>query len=220
MNLDLDNDYAPPPPPKAKSGVNGCLVAVVIVVALVVFGAWYVVSNLKNLAADFVGGALAAMIESADIPKDQKVKLVKRVTQLKEDYKSGKVNEEQLGQIMTNVAEGPIFPMGMVMAIDQNYVQPSGLSDDEKADARRTLERVARGIYEKKLKSEELDLSSVSTVDAEGNRQLKQNITDDELREFLKGVKAKADEAGIPDEPFIVDLAGEFDRAIAEVMEQ
>jgi hypothetical protein len=90
------------------------------------------------------------------------------------------------------------------------------LSDDDKADARLTLQRLARGAFEKKIA--EADLQEVMQLlmqrQPDGHDQLKQALTDAELTAFLEKAEQKADDAGVPDEPFDVNIADELEQAI------
>lgn len=116
----------------------------------------------------------------------------------------------------------PILHVGMVMLAEEKYVKPSGLSDEEKADARRTLDRLARGVHEKKISETELEQvgAPITVTKPDGSTELKETVTDEELRAFLKLARDKADEHEVPDEPFDVNIAEELEKAIDSALEQ
>ena len=223
MNVDLSRDYASPPPGPRRSGCfmpTGCLVALALVAILLVGGGLYLYFNFRSIVGGMIAGAVTETITASQLPDEQKQRLIARIEQLKDDFIANRVTYEQLGRIAERIADSPILPIGMVYFMEQQYVEPSGLSTQEKHDARRTLERVARGVYEKDISHDKLDqmIAPISTIDAEGNRELKEQVTDEELRAFLKNAKAEADAAEVPDEPFHVDLADELDKAIDGVL--
>jgi len=106
--------------------------------------------------------------------------------------------------------------LGLVMAADEKYVKPSGLSNDDQDAARRTLQRLARGAFEKTIPENEVQeaMQLVMQHQPDGSQQLKERLTDDELKAFLEKAKEKADAASVPDEPFEVNIADELEKAI------
>ena len=191
----------------------GCLtiVALVIVVGVIV------AMNFKKIAATGIRAAIVQTINSSQLPDEQKQELVRQVDNLAEEFKESKLSMEQLAAIAQELAEGPILPLGMFMMVNAKYVQPSGLSDDGKADARLQIQRFTRGVAEDAIPRETLqDLFATLTVaDDKGRQQLRESLTDDELKTFLGQLKSAADKAKVPHEPYEVDIAAEFRKAVA-----
>ena len=108
----------------------------------------------------------------------------------------------------------------MVTAADKKYLARSGLSDAEKAAGRETIRRFASGAVEKKIDKAGIDaaMAHISDIEPNGHVQLRQTVTDEELRKFLAEAKLQADKAGIPDEPPMIDAAAEFKRIVDEAM--
>lgn len=225
MNVDLSDQYDPPPHRRAATGGGcgrGCITAVVVVLILVGVGVTYVVFNFKSLAARAVAMIIEKTIEESDLPADQKLKLIARVGRLRDDYLDGKITDEQLRRVAEEIADGPLLLVGTVYFIETQYVAKSGLSEEEKKAAKLTLQRVARGVHEEKISEDKLDpmFRIVSTTDADGNVELKETVTDAELRDFLKLAEKEADNAEIPQEPMQIDLAEELDKAIERAMKE
>ena len=90
------------------------------------------------------------------------------------------------------------------------------MSEQEKADAILAVQRVARGVYEKKISKEEIDEITKPIADLRRNRNwtLKENPTRMEIDQFIANAKAAADAAMIPNEPFDLNIAEELKRAI------
>jgi len=219
----------PPNQPPQKQGMGtggkvaiGCGVALLACVLVCAGGAWWLYSNARQLASEAMAAPLRQVINQSNIPSDQKRRLVERVDDLKGRFAAGEITANELGRVVEQLAQSPILPMGAVMLVEQQYVAPSSLSDEEKQDARLTLDRFARGLYEKKIDTDRIEhvITPISTQDAQGDRQLKQNPTADELREFLARAQASADNADVSDEPFEVDLAAAFDRAVADALDE
>jgi len=227
MNLDLKNQndqYDPPAFKKASSSGcgKGCLVVTLICVAILLIGGTYIALNYRSLGARLVSYVVKKTIEQSDLPADQKQALITRVEKLRTDFIDGKITDEQLERIGKELVEGPLLPVGMVLFIEQQHVTPSGLSDDEKKAAHLTLQRLARGVIEKKIDYAKLDpmFAVISTTDSEGKKELKKKITDTEMRDFLTLAQREVDAAKIPEEPLQIDLAKEFDAAIERAMQE
>jgi len=122
--------------------------------------------------------------------------------------------------VLRNLGESPLFALAMVYGAEKKYVEPSGLSDQEKKDARLALQRAARGVYEKTISQNSIQraMDRISTAGPNGERQLKERITDDELKAFLKDLKDLADKAEVPEEPFEVDIGEEFKKAVDKAL--
>lgn len=76
------------------------------------------------------------------------------------------------------------------------------MSEEEKAVAKMTLDRIANGIVTEKISREELDdlLTHISDRDENGTIEIREEVTDEELRKFLTAATEKADAAGVPAE--------------------
>lgn len=210
----------PETPPAQRSGCGkfamgcGCLLAGVLAITIAV-GVWIALS-WKNLAADGARAVTTQVVSQSSLKAEDKARIIKRIDLLADDFKTGKLSSEQAVKVLQQIAQSPLFPIALVMAAEEKYVKPSGLSDDDKKAAQVTLQRLARGAFEKKIA--EADLNEVMQLlmqkQADGRDQLKQFLTDAELTAFLEKAKQKADAAEVPDEPFDVNIADEVEKAI------
>ncbi|MFW6058817.1 MAG: hypothetical protein ACODAQ_01465 [Phycisphaeraceae bacterium] len=205
----------------AKIGL-GCGVAALVCVFICAGGVWWTYSNARRLASGAVTSIITTAINDSNLSAEQKQRLVERVSDLKDRYDTGQITMQQLGRVAEELAESPLLYVGMVMFAEQHYIATSSLSDQEKEQARRTLDRFARGLHEEEIDPQVIDhvTDPIATTDAQGNRQLKEHPTDDELRTFLARAREEADNADVPDEPFEVDLADEFDRAVERALQE
>jgi len=182
---------------------------------------WYVWSNARALASHIGRGFIVNIVEESELDEEEKQAIIAQVDRVVDKYKSGEISTEDLGRIMEELAESPLFGLIMIYSIEAKYVAPSGLSDEEKEEARVTLQRVLRGVYEETIDPNELEpLMDHMTVETpDGNGRLKERVTDQELRDFLAECKKKADEAEVPEEPYEVKISEEFRRAVDNALE-
>jgi len=175
-----------------------------------------VVSNVKSIASDVAREMIVSVVDESELDEEEKQAIVAQVDRVVDKYKSGEISTEDLGRIMEELAESPLIGVIMVYSIEAKYVVPSGLSDEEKEQARVTLQRVLRGVYEEKIDPSEIEplMEHMTNEMPDGTQQMKESVTDQELRDFLAECKKKADEAEVPDEPFEVKISEEFRRAV------
>lgn len=219
--------FSAEPPPPQRSGSKwlpgcliGCLVTFVLGVGLCAGVVWYVMSHAKAIASNMARGIIVNAVENSELDEEEKQAIIAQVDRVADKYKSGEISTEDLGRIMEELAESPLVGAIMIYSIEAKYVVPSGLSDEEKLQARVTLQRVLRGVCEETIDPKELDplMEHVTIEMPDGSRQLKETVTDQELREFLAECKRKADEAEVPDEPFEVKISEEFRRAVDKAL--
>lgn len=186
----------------------GCLTIIVLVIAVVVVVAIHFKGRGRTIIVE--------RINNSQLSEAQKTELIKQVDALAEEFKENNISMEQFKAIAKELKEGPILPLGMFMVIDAKYVKPSGLSDEEKKDAALQIQRFTRGVAEDTIPKETLQrsFSMLAVTDAKGNQQLKESLTDDELKTFIGQLKDTADKAKIPNEPYEVDIAAEFRKAV------
>jgi hypothetical protein len=116
--------------------------------------------------------------------------------------------------------ESPLMTTIAASAIERKYVANSGLNDDEKKESRQTLRRFLRGAIDQKIQEDGLDaaMQHVAVADEEGNWQLDEKVTDEQLRAFFAEAKKEADKANIPEEAEDIDPSDEVKRIIDEAM--
>lgn len=223
----FDADYGQPEKPARKRSkwttcLIGCLaVAAVSIVLIVLAGVW-VVRNLRGWAADGGAQAIEQGIDASDMPAAEKQDVKVQVDRVVDAFRQGRLSGEQLGRIMEKLADSPLMSMFIVSAIDTHYFAKSGLSDEEKAEGRKTLQRFVRGVIDGKIDQQAVDAVMAHIADRrpDGEWQLRNQVSDDELRAALQAAKLRADEAGIPEEPEVVDPSDEVKRIIDEAMAQ
>lgn len=198
----------------------GCLVALGVVLVLLGIGVVVVLMNWRGWMATGINTATEELINQADIPEGEKPEMIAHVNEYTAAFEAGDVTFEQFGNFMTQLPESSLIPVGIVYSIEQGYLVPSGLSDEEKAAGSVQLHRYARGMHEGSIEIDSLKevAGPIGYEDPNGQFQLnpKESVGDDMLREVIANAEAKADEAGVPAEDYTVDLSDELKRLLDE----
>lgn len=214
MANDTWNDQ--PPPQQSGGCLKGCLIVLgvlfLIIIAVVIVTAIF----WRQIMGSFFYEALAAQIDASTYPAEEKEEAKAELARLREAFENKEIGIEDIGRAMTELMKSPVMTMVMANSIEQQYLNKSGLSDEEKADARITLQRFAHGIINEQIDANAAKkvMEPLGTTDADGNFQMKAAVTDEELRAFLANAKAAADEAQVAADPPEADLSDEIKRAV------
>lgn len=206
-------------PPRRK-GWSGCLIGCLVVslIGLVVCGGLAYLAYMRAgvWVSNVARSAVVSGIQQSDLDEDEKQRVIEQVDRVVSKYQSGEITGDDLQRIMRQLGESPLMGLILIYSIEGKYLQPSGLSDEEKLQGKRTLQRVLRGVSEEKIAWDALEpaIKHVTEPGAGDSRQLKDSVSDEELRQFLAGLKKEADAAEIPDEPYQVQVSDEFRKAI------
>jgi hypothetical protein len=186
---------------------------------------WYVTVNAKNLATTFIAQAVKQTIEGSQMRAEDKKEVIAQIDRVAEGFKQNKINGEELGKIMEGMGKSPLMVVLIVYGVTYDYINRPGQDPAVKSEAERTLQRIARGVAEKKITGDDLEepFSSISQ-DSDQPRQPgqppqpKQQVSDEDLKKFLADLKMLADEKEIPDEPFELDVGKEVKRIVDEAV--
>ena len=208
---------APPSSGKWVAGcVLGCLGMLLLTVVGVIVGGWYLAQFAKEKAIGFVEEEIRSQIDKSPLNPAEKQSAKEQVARVASEFKAGRITLEQVGKVFEGLSKSPAFASFVVNAAYARYVHPSGLRDAEKAAAKTTIERAARGGLDGRIPKDTLDqsLSTIEQTDAEGKATPKEKLTEEEIRSLLAQLKKLADDAGIEPEPQPVDFAAEFKRIV------
>ena len=190
---------------------------VLFVLALLI--AFWVFRNWRNWTAEFSTQMIRqGMAESQLDPKEQEEIMV-QVGRVTTAFKENTISGEQLGALAEKLMKSPLFSLMMTMAIEKQYLAKSGLSEQEKTDGAVALQRFIRGTVDEKIKQPGIDAAMVHVATRNpngGDWQLKNQLTDEELRAFFAEAKKQADEAGVAEQPEEVDPSEEVRKIVDE----
>lgn len=200
--------------------LQGCLIVVAILVVIGIAVGIFAAMNWRDWAADLMSVAAKEVINESDLPGSEKPEIIAVFDEVAEGFRNKQVTFEELGDIFEGFEDAPVFWIGLTMQFEGSYVQPSGLSDEEKADAALTLNRVCQGLDNGQLTAQDakdmLDPVTADDADGEGELLMPDETTDEQVREVIAGALAKVDAAGIPASSVEIDLSEEFREYIEE----
>lgn len=214
----------PPAPSEPRSAARtclmGCLFAFLAMVVIAVILAIWISRNWKDWASTFGSAALKQTIEQTELPVEERDEINTQIDRIAEAFRAGQLDGVALERLMKSLVDSPLLTMIAASAIEKKYIAVSGLNDAEKAAAQVTLQRYLRGAIDHKFTQQEMDAAMQPVADQKGpgKWELRERVTDDELRQFLKTAKEQADAAGIPAEIDAVDPSDEFKRIVDEAL--
>ncbi|HEX6963120.1 MAG TPA: hypothetical protein VF175_14720, partial [Lacipirellula sp.] len=219
------SEWSADPPKKKRSVVSGCLIGclitLVMLLAFVAVAAWWITQHGRDWAASLGADVLKQFIDATDLPAGEKDEIHVEIDRLAAEFREGRLNGRQLEFILTSIQESPLMTTLVASAIEGKYIAGSGLDEQEKADGRVTLRRFIRGAVDGKINEAGLDnaMQHVSVRNADGNWELRDQVSDEQLRAFFKAADEQADDAGVPPEPEEIDPSDEFKRIIDEALQ-
>lgn len=234
MSLDNQNQNpfstAPMPqqPPK-KSGWRWLIGLLLVGVGFMFFagvlclaGVWYVASNVDQWVVGLGREAIVSMVNESELPATEKAEVIAQVDRLVDAYKEGKIKQADLDRVFAGLQDSPALQALALYNIENEYLADSQLPAAEQAQARRTFQRALRAIYEGKISEEQFYAVLPEGNDDETIRPVSTNSpntdANDELRETLAKLKVMADSAGIPDEPYQLDISDELQKLIDQAL--
>ena len=217
--------YPAPPPRSLAPCLIGCGVTGLVTLLICGGAIWYVTYNIKNIGTNFIASTVKQSVNASEMRAEDKKKLNAQIDRVADGFKQNKINGQELGKIMEGLTKSPLFVVLIVYGVTHEYIHRPGQDAEVKAQAERTLQRIARGTAEGKIKSEDLE-KPFSTISQDPNRpaqpnqppQPKQQLSDEDLKMFLEDLKALADEKGIPDEPYELNVGAEVKRIVDEAV--
>ena len=198
----------------------GCSIVFLLGLVVVGVGSYFVMSNAKPWAAKAVVAGVEEGLKESDLSDKQKQEIMVRVEELSEDFASGELSFEALGQIGKEIVESRTIIAGGVEFIVSNTIEDKvDLDEEQKAEVKRLVQRMARGIAEEKLDNDDFRPLMDIVFDKTGENQyeVKDDLSKEDVTQFLVELEKMVDEAEIPDEPYEVDIASEIDRIVESV---
>lgn len=219
-NWEVESDL-----PKSKDGgcLKGCLIATVVLLLLTALSGWYASNNWRSWAGSLGRTMVTEVLDETELPAQEKTEILEQVQRVITALEEGSLTSAQAEDLSTQLAESPLSAPVVVFAIEKKYFDSSGLSAEEKETGRMTLRRCVRGLLDEELTEDDADavLSYVRVPDPEGTEgpwEFRDDVTDDELREFLAEAKKRADNAGVAETVEEIDPSDEIKRIVDSVL--
>lgn len=202
--------------------LGGCLIALGIAAVLAIIAIVVVVMNAKGWAVSLSQKVAEMAIDEADLPEGEKQEMKVVIGQIADGVRSGDITMDEVKAVMEGLETSPAIYAGSVQFFDAQYVQPSGLSEEEKAAGSLALNRFAQGMIAGSLTWDDAGevLGPIQTLDAAGNENLKppSQVTDVEIRTVIETARAKADGAGVGPERVEVDVSEAFRESVERAL--
>lgn len=198
----------------------GCLAVLGVVAALIIIGVVIVWMNWKGWAAGAMNATMKAAVQESQLPADQQSRINTQIDQLSTAFEDGDVTFEDLIKVGEAMEDHPILPIGVLEYIEYNSLKAAGLTDEEKAAGTLATQRLQRAFIDGQMVLDDLDplLEPISQRDADGNLQPIQNPTAPQVRLYIEAAEKKADELGVANEPYDVDIAEQIERLINDTL--
>jgi hypothetical protein len=200
----------------------GCLVIAVVGLVIAVIAGYWVSQNWRDWTATAGAQGVMQAVNASDLPQQEKQEIELEVNRVAEAFRDGEISVEQVGQIIERLSQSPLMGSIIVTAADVKYINQSGLTEEEKDQGRNSLRRFVRGVVDGKIGESEVEATLAHIADRQqgGGWQLRDRVTDDELRAFLNTAKSQADAANIPADPEAFDPSAEVKRLIDESLNE
>ena len=202
-----------------KAGI-GCLgVVVVLIIAGVV-----VVKNFKSIGcsagAKLATAAVEVVVDQSGLSGAEKAEIMKPVKELAKEFKNEELTVKELGSILSKVAEGSLPTLLSMRSFEILYLEKSSLDAAAKKAASVTVSRYTQGHVTAKIKDSDgiqgIIWENTTNAEGEATKSLKEALTPEELQKCLAIMKKAADDAGIADKKFEIDIAGALRKSIAD----
>ena len=208
-------DATPDAAPAKRSALPwliGCSAAIVLTGLLCIGGSWFAINSGMDALIEASHEGLVTMVEESQLPSDQVDSVKMDLDRLREAALAREIDLERLegleGEFKRTIS------LGFVQWYEIEVIASVQFEEDERLAAQRVMERLARGIQEGAIDLEDVDLNV--KIDEE---TMENGYDPAEVRADIDRVRAKVDEAGIPDEPFQVDVAEEFARLVDGIVQ-
>jgi hypothetical protein len=170
----------------------------------------------KPLVAEGFRQVAAIPLDSDQLSQDQRDRLNANIDRVMNGVKTNQISIVQLGTIIGELSSSSYPDLAVIEVARGRVAALLGQDDKRWKEASRVIDRFARGVSEGRINRDRIDhvLNSVSEVDPSNGRRAKQSLTEVEAEDFLEAASKEVERAGVPDEPYSVDLAGELGKII------
>ena len=190
-----------------RNGFLDAAAAILLFMVLVVVGGYFGAGWAKNKGVTAMRENIAQSLENSELSEEESTAINSQMERLESAVKSWGVIESLKHMVNLKEVSGEMGNIGfhVILLSYAQYVLPhTPMPEEERAAGRRTLQRFARGLDEGKLKLNEKD----TAWELDGKHEGGQTEFDvEKVRAHLLQLKAQADAALIPDEPYDVEIA-------------
>ncbi|MCG3197452.1 MAG: hypothetical protein GHCLOJNM_01938 [bacterium] len=194
----------------------GCAILLVMGIGAIATGAYLLFHKRNEIAAAGINLISSRMIEDSSLSPNQREQVLGQIERVTRRLSEGRLTIEQLRRVHESFLTGKLGILVLTSTVDSKWIEEVGLAPEEVEVGRRSAQRVQRGVVEGKIAPDTFAniLRSVSGEEV-GERR---GLTTEEWRAALAELKKSADAAGIPDEPFSLNLPEELRKLVDEIL--
>lgn len=167
-----------------------------------------------------MNAGMKAAVQESKLPTEQQGRINTQIDQLTAAFEAGDVTFEDFGKVLQAMENHPILPVGVLEFIEYNSLKAPGLTDEEKAAGTLATQRLQRAMIDGQMVLSDLEavMEPISQRGPDGDLQPIQNPTAPQVRLYIEGAQKKADELGVANEPYDVDMAEQIERLINDTL--
>ena len=126
---------------------------------------------------------------------------------------------EEFRKLMESVGESPLARVFMILSVKAHYLPKTALSSEEKLSAENNINRLIRGVLEKKITDQELLVfQEFFPNNDSGKMDYNRELPDEKCRVLLVEIKELVQAKQIPDEEYVVPVADELEKLIEAII--
>jgi len=198
---------------QAMSWFLGCLVALVAIAVLCAGGCWLAADRIMGFAVDKIHGVMVEAIEESYLPEEQVASIKNDLGRLRDAVIEKRVVMERVEALDEEIER--VLSLGFLEWFEHSAIDDAGMEPEEAEAARRTVQRFARGINERKLDMEH-DLDNVNLQRRNGD----EHWDIDSIQRTVRQMQEAVENANIPDEPYQADIGREFTILVDNLIQQ
>ncbi|MCA9001201.1 MAG: hypothetical protein KDB61_04705 [Planctomycetes bacterium] len=191
-----------------KKWFFGCCGGLVLLMLLTGGGLFYGAHWVKDQAPRFLRENMGELLRNSELSEQESNEITNQLDRLGAAIDSWGLLEtfQHIGNLETVAPEIQLLVShGMLLGYSQGILPRTPISEEERESGRRTLQRFSRGLDEGELFLNQQDENWELKGHDNGSGEVEFDAA--RVRAHLASLKAQVDAAGIPDEPYEVELA-------------
>lgn len=198
---------------------KGCFLILLVMAVIGGVLVYFFANNLRDLAASGVKIIAEQSLDEMRLPEQEKQEVLNELDRPIEALRQGKLGGDQFGELVEALMVSPLLPSIAVSMVENQYLDQSTLTPEEKQSGRTALQRFAWGVVQGKFGEPEIEKVISHVADKQGEQwRFRETATDDQLRDMIIAAQEQADAANIPAEVPAIDPSDEVRKIIDQVL--
>lgn len=217
----------------------GCLVMIVLIVLTVGIGGYYLKTQWRHWTARVITAVTDDMLSEFRLSESDREGVKAEIARFVTHLESGQISIDQIRKLVEEVRQGPLPGLLFLHGVAIGHLVPPDVPKEEIEQAQLDAQRLQRAAVEGKVSSQALqeifkaipreakeplpaEREPPGSDPSESNREqtgdFKKEITARDWRPVMSLIKKMADEAGIPNEPYHLNLTQEIRKLLDQVL--